>query len=99
MAVKTTLGWVLSGPLKGNFTTDANVNFVVDSTKQEKMQIDEEVHKLWDLDSLGIREKNEVHEQLIDEISFTGTRYSVRLPWKIGHVLPSNYEVSLGRLN
>ena len=100
VAVNTTLGWVLSGPVKGNFTTDANGNFVVDSTKQEKMQIDEEDHKLWDLDSLGIREKNEVHEQLIDEIFFTGTRYSVRLPWKIGHdVLPSKYEVSLGRLN
>ena len=102
VAVKTTLGWVLSGPLKGKFTAeanDANVNFVIDSRRQEVKQIDEEVHKLWDLDSLGIREGNNVHEQLIDDISFTGTNYSVRLPWKIGHKdLTSNYDISLARL-
>ena len=102
VAVKTTLGWVLSGQLKGKFTAeanDANVNFVIDSRRQEVKQIDEEVQKLRDLDSLGIREGNKSHEHLIDDISFTGTKYSVRLPWKIGHKdLPSNYDISLARL-
>ena len=32
-------------------------------------------------------------------ISFNGTRYSVKLPWKEGHnALPSNYNISLKRL-
>ena len=57
------------------------------------------VNKLWDLDSLGIREDNQVHENLVDNICFTGERYQVGLPWKIGNGdLPTNYEISLMRL-
>lgn len=41
---------------------------------------------------------NEVHAQSIDNISFTGTQYSVPLPWKVGHnELPSN-DLCLARL-
>ena len=104
VAVKTTLGWVLSGPLKGGKTSDStyktNVNFISSHSKSDKQQIEERVHTLWDLDSLGIREKNEVHETLIDNIFFTGKRYQVGLPWKVGHGdLPPNFEISLMRLN
>ena len=57
------------------------------------------VHKLWDYDTLGIREVDEVHEALKDAISFNGEKYQVRLPWKEGHsTLPSNYVNSLRRL-
>ena len=52
-----------------------------------------------DLDSLGIRETDEVHEIFNDDIIFNGERYSVRLPWKVGHAtLPTNYENSLSRM-
>ena len=61
--------------------------------------MEEEVSKLWDLDTLGIRPENEVHEKLIDEISYAGNRYTVGLPWKVGHEdLPSNYNVCHQRL-
>ena len=54
---------------------------------------------LWDFDSIGIREADKVHESVLDAITFTGSRYSVGPPWKIGHKpLPSNYNVSLLRL-
>ena len=38
-------------------------------------------------------------EKVIDDISFRGSRYSVGLPWKLGHSsVPSNYQNSLARL-
>ena len=54
---------------------------------------------MWDLETLGIRQDNEVHETVKDDIIFTGNRYSVGLPWKIGHnKLPSNYGNCVARL-
>ena len=106
VAVKTSLGWVLSGPLQGEkipSSYDCHVNVCVDPmsslNKVEKQEIDSNLQKLWDLDSIGIREEDKVHESVLDDIAFTGSRYSVGLPWKLGHKpLPSNYNVCLLRL-
>ena len=95
VAVKTSLGWTLSGPLKGeklNFQSDVNVNHV-------NVSLSDNIDKLWDLETIGIRPTDEVHEGLIDNIEFTGERYSVGLPWKVGHgPLQTNYDISLSRL-
>ena len=65
----------------------------------EKVKLDSAVYKLWDLDSIGIREQDEVHTDTIDSIEFDGERYSTKLPWKIGHKpLPDNYSISVSRL-
>ena len=100
VAVKTTLGWVLSGLLKGkkfDSSPECSMNFLP-SEPSAKM-IDEQVNKLWDLESLGIRPNNDVHEALIDDIVFTGERYSVSLPWKAGcGPLPLNYKNCVARL-
>ena len=104
VAVKTVLGWVLSGPLQGkslNSTSFVNVNYLPSFSlkSSETQRIDEEINKLWDLDSIGIRTDNEIHENVLDNIVFTGERYSVGLPWKVGHKsLPTNYNISLMRL-
>ena len=103
VAVKTVLGWVLSGPLEGkslNSSSVVSVNYLPNFTvRSEKQSFDEEINKLWDLDSIGIRTDNEVHENVLDNIVFTGERYSVGLPWKVGHKsLPTNYDISLLRL-
>ena len=76
VAVKTTLGWVLSGPLRGNKPSgnECNINFV-SNAMQDKKQLEESLHMLWDLHTLGIREKDDVHTNLIDNITFTGSRY------------------------
>ena len=98
VAVRTTLGWVLSGPLQGEKLNSSvcEVNFL--QCEQSK-NLDVQVNKLWDLDSLGIRPKDDVHESLVDNIKFTGERYSVSLPWKAGHgPLPSNYANCVARL-
>ena len=61
--------------------------------------LDDAVHRLWNLDSLGTRQSDEVCEAFQGNISFDGERYSVKLPWKVGHdTLPTNYELSLSRM-
>ena len=102
VAVKTSLGWVLSGPLKG-FCDDSqvSVHFVGHnlSRNTDNTELEDSARKLWDYETLGIREDDEVHEALKDAISFNGKRYEVSLPWKEGHgPLPSNYQNSLKRL-
>ena len=97
VAVKMTLGWVLSGPLRGeHLNSSCAANFLQCDQSQK---LDEQVNKLWDLDSLGIRPKDDVHEFLVDNIKFTGERYCVSLPWKAGpgH-LPLNYINCVARL-
>ena len=104
VAVKTVLGWVLSGPRQGkslNSTSFVNVNYLPSFSlrSSETQRIDEEINKLWDSDSIGIRTDNEIHENVLDNIVFTGERYSVGLPWKAGHKsLSTNYSISLMRL-
>lgn len=97
VAVETCLGWVLSGPLKGfRDDTQISVNLVGHVLNQE---LQDSARKLWDFETLGIREENEVHEALKDAISFNGKRYEVGLPWKEGHgPLPNNYRNSVKRL-
>ena len=71
-----------------------NVSASVDMTV-----ITAKVDRLWDLDSIGICEVDPVYESTLDNISFKGKRYSVGLPWKVGHdPLPSSYHVSMTRL-
>ena len=40
-----------------------------------------------------------MHKSGISDLKFTGTRYSVGLPWKENHdPLPSNYDLSFKRM-
>ena len=103
VAIETELGWVLSGPLKrkeSDSKQEVSVNFIAqDSAAIERASLESEVSKLWDLDSLGIKVSDEVHETFEDDIEFRNGRYSVKLPWKQGHnILPSNYANSLSRM-
>lgn len=102
VAIETCLGWVLSGPMKGSRDdSQISVNLVSQVIpREDNRELEDGVRKLWDLETLGIREENEIHEALRDGISFNGERYEVSLPWKEGHgPLPNNYRNSLKRLN
>ena len=108
VALKAKFGWVLSGLLRGkisNSTEHTNVNFVSSlppnpvHVLDKALPLDNEVKKMWDLETLGICKENEIHEEFLDNISFTGSRYSVKLPWKLRHApLPTNYSLALSRL-
>ena len=96
VAVKTELGWVLSGPLNGESLLHEydTVNFAVAETDLEC-----KVETFWDLDTVDVREDKGVHSDLIDNISYDGHRYSVGLPWKTGHKqLPYNFNGCFSRL-
>ena len=69
------------------------VNFIASSVEEQESL--EDVQRLWDLETLGIREiTDQVQESFENNISFNGSRYSVCLPWKEGHPeLPTNYQV------
>ena len=72
-------------PLKGNNSV--------------KMKATEVPIKLWDLEAIGIEEEDPVYESLIDDISFYGERYKVKLPCKEKDAyIPSNYNKAIERL-
>ena len=72
---------------------DSAVNFAVDSKFQNvnwigqeaNRELEQDVAKLWDLETLGIIATDQVHEKFLDTIELNGSRYSVKLPWKVGH--------------
>ena len=102
VAIETQLGWVVSGPLESSPSTDSeqavSVNIIGrDGTVPGRLERDIQV--LWDLETLGITESDGVYKEFVDNITFNGKRYSVKLPWKEGRdVLDSNYELSLSRM-
>ena len=93
VAVSTTVGWVLSGPV-GNLPKErlSSIQFQsthvlrVDSANSDDTMY-KDFEKLWDLDSIGIREKNTVYEAFEKNVSFEDGRYCVYLPWKEHHKL------------
>ena len=78
VAVETELGWVLSGPLKGreiDKEQELQVNFVTtESSVSDGLERD--IHKLWDLETLGIRECDEIHQEFVDNIAFNGQSHT-----------------------
>ena len=113
VATKTRLGWVLSGPIEVDTKdTLASVNFVATHVlfradeeidfepKGMCPNLEQKVQSLWDLDSIGIRDHETVHEAFLKNISFEKGRYTVQLPFRNHHdLIPDNYELSLARLN
>ena len=74
------------------------MNFVAQRMNNEDT-LESNVQKLWSFDWPGIIKKDKVHEVFLGGISFTGSRYSVKLPWKKSHQrLPDNYANSLSRM-
>jgi len=109
VASETILGWVLSGPvLESRPTTLSSVNFVSThvlkvAAKTEDQEVlkspEPDVDRLWDLESIGIKEKETVLDTFEKNVTYDDNRYCVTLPLKDKHqTLPDNYELSLARL-
>ena len=84
------------------FNSDALVSLVIGPTpagREEILEVNNNLNRLWDLETVGVRIDNDIHQKVIDNISFDGQRYSVGLPWKTGHEpVPSNYGNAIVRL-
>eukprot|EP00112_Aurelia_sp_Birch-Aquarium-sp1_P020996 Seg554.7 transcript_id=Seg554.7/GoldUCD/mRNA.D3Y31 product="hypothetical protein" protein_id=Seg554.7/GoldUCD/D3Y31 len=110
LAQETGLGWVLSGrvPCGGPGDLESCTNFVsthVLKVGTEVLPVVDDadsanilVNKLWDLESIGIREKDTVQEAFVKNITKEDGKYCVKLPLKEQHtLLPDNYDLSLSR--
>ena len=63
--------------------------------------LEEQIQSLWDLDSIGIRDKQSVHESFLESISLKmgGTQSSSHSSLTTIKFLPDNYQLSLARLH
>ena len=82
VAVSTVLGWVLSGPagkVPGHKLCSVNFNAThvlriesepVPVVSHEDVSLDSAISSLWDLENLGILDKNSVHDEFLETIFF-----------------------------
>ena len=108
VAIGTTLGWVLSGPIDLGSTNDtssnlsiAHVNFTQTegSTTGASCSIREQLSKFWDIESLGLIGNDSVYDEFKENVVYNGECYQVSLPFKEGHpLLPDNFLLSKQRL-
>ncbi|XP_068715994.1 uncharacterized protein [Montipora foliosa] len=105
VALETNLGWVLSGPtmcstLTRSCTVNLSSTHVLKIESTEISDMKDDLQKFWDLETLGIKEhETPVYDKFSNDITFTGKRYQVKLPFKDNHpMLPDNYTVALRRL-
>lgn len=113
---RTSGGYMIYGqiPNNGNESPENSHNALVarlciqpDPIEIEQ-QIDEtelEIHKLWDLDTIGIDVQKPppddclAYKDYLNSVEFKENKYFVRLPWKLNcPKLPSNYSMALGQL-
>ena len=95
VAMKTTLGWVLSGPLPQELSSESEVNLTtchtlrLDTSNPCSIRADEknrdplveEMKKFWELDSIGVLSNEaSVHDTFLDTIHKRDSRYEVSLP-------------------
>ena len=101
VAVSTKVGWVMSGPVDGHSRERlSSINFATTHViKVASNPPTDELNRLWDFESIGIREKESVQEAFEKNIVHKDGRYMVKLPWMEHHkTLPDNYENSVARL-
>ena len=111
-AIKTRMGWVLSGPLddmnqvgeKGGYSESSNLNIqthVLLVRDSAATSLNKQVEKFWSLESSGIipDEGEGVYDSFIEDINFDEGKYSVSLPWKSEVPdLPDNMRQAMGCL-
>ncbi|XP_065058471.1 uncharacterized protein LOC135686212 [Rhopilema esculentum] len=97
VAEETTLGWTLMGPTNSAEDQSCSSSLLLTTDKEN---LSNQIAKLWDLETVGIREENSVEEKFEDTVTFNGERYSVQLPWKSDRVnLQTNRNLCERRLN
>ncbi|XP_003372595.1 hypothetical protein Tsp_10353 [Trichinella spiralis] len=100
VAIETTLGWVVFGPVNPSPNTISQVNCA-----QIENEIERTLKKFWELDSIGIKPQEEnptqdsVSAKFHSNLTYDGSRYTVELLWKPGEIrLPNNRSLAEPRL-
>ena len=105
IALKSKLGWLLSGPLTTKRPVAVSVNLALTHVLEVDIALQNEtlgdkINEFWSLDSIGICDKeSSIYEECIDKIEFVNNRYEVNLPFKNENpILEDNYNLCLKRL-
>ncbi|KRY54896.1 hypothetical protein T03_8692 [Trichinella britovi] len=91
VAIETTPGWVVFGPVNPSPNPTSQVNCV-----QIENEIEQTLKKFWELDSIGIKPQDEnpsqdsVSAKFHSNLAHDGSRYTVGLLWKPGEIRLSN---------
>ena len=92
VAIKSSFGWLINGPLDFNRNKDVSVNLVkshvlkVRCEVTEEKQLSKSLHKFYDLDTIGIAEnETSVYDEFKDQIKLENGRSTVKLPFKENH--------------
>ena len=114
VAVRTRLGYVLSGPVNvpgASQQTSVNVSYtmktesciVKEHLDPEDVSLKEELGRFWDYETLGIKgkeEEDEFYENYLKKVRFNGNHYEVSLPFRDEHpTIPDNYLLARNRLS
>ncbi|XP_071176440.1 uncharacterized protein [Mytilus edulis] len=102
-AVKSKLGYLLSGPIPTSYRQQSNVGMynILTSHKPEDLNLE----RFWELESLGV-DSNTTDVETVDymetneksAIEFRENKYIAKLPWKPDHEpLPTNFFVTKRR--
>ena len=111
IAVRSKLGWLLSGPggipaqsnaVLSNLVIAGEHDFYVNEVDND--QLVDTLKHFWETESIGIKEKIADEESsensFLKNLSYDGTRYVVGLPWKLDREpIPSEYQLCCNRLN
>ena len=101
IAINSRLGWLLNGPIRRpDSNTNMSTTMLVEACDTEEKRLSNEVHRFWDLDTVGIKEnENSVLENFMETIKCIDNRYEVEMPFKTGiPILPDYYNMSVARL-
>ena len=112
--MKTSRGWVLSGPMPSAPGSGSDVTLVTCHTlrlntsscddlnisRKDGDPLVEQVKKFWELESIGVSpHEGTVHDRFLDTIRWCDGRYEDSLPWKEQHaLLLDNYALAFLRL-
>ena len=103
--MESKVGWILSGPVSECAASfHDNVNFVrthVLRVDWDTQQLETQLHKFWDLETLGISQnENHCYDKFSEGTKLNHeNRYEVQLPFKGNHpVIHDNFDLSRKRL-
>jgi len=101
VAMKTKLGWVVSGPVEGIYSNEKShfLRVDVEVLNREVDPLVNELHKFWETENVGSDRRIAIEDEFESEIKFENGRYEVKMPFKDEHaILPDNYALSKTRL-
>ena len=113
VAMKTKVGWVLSGTVcQASTSQAASTNLVTShvmhletssldcSSSKLKDPLVQQLQRFWEIESIGVSlDEGSVHDKFLDAIKQRDGRYEVCLPWWEQHpLLHDNFDLAMSRL-